>query len=62
MPNGANEINIKDLDAFLNDDEAGTPPVEEKQETSIDKTKAFANRLKEEVSKERNAIAKKSWL
>ena len=62
---GANEFNIEDIEAFLNDDGAGTPPVEDKKETppatqpgddaekqkAIERTKAFAHRLREEKEK-----------
>lgn len=62
---GANEITIKDIEAFLEDDRADTPQAEEDIETppatqpdspeSIETTKAFANRLKDATTKARAA-------
>ena len=68
---GANEISIKDIEAFLNDDGADTPAADETEtppatqpdsHESIERTKAFANRLKDATTKarieERENIAK----
>ena len=66
--NGANEFAIEDIEAFLKGDKADTPPAENpetppaaqpgddaaKQQKTIETTKAFAHRLKEEKEKARN--------
>jgi len=64
---GANELSIKDIEDFLEDKGQATPPVveeekeppatqpgQEKEEQTIEKTRAFARRLKEATIKARN--------
>lgn len=63
---GANEITIEDIEAFLNGDGAETPPAEDKEKTPpaaqpgaepkpvVNETQAFAHRLRDATAKARN--------
>lgn len=66
IENGANEFTLEDIEAFLNEERTATPavieektppatqPTEPNKEESIEKTQAFANRLKDATTKARN--------
>lgn len=71
--NGVDEITIKDIEAFLNDDGTAPPAVKENETTppatqpgqddaakTIENTQAFARRLREEKDKVKEEVAKEN--